>query len=270
MNELAPLIGPDGVVVAGATWFAGKVAGPSAGAIGDNLKAYFQSRIPSIFGVAEAKARDAQIEIGPIKPGLLTRMVADASFSEDSAEITDWWANLFISASLHGDNKHAVFSDMMAMVGPQEARFLDEFVKNFENGKLPAAFSFAPSSSTNIDLSRENWIFEIIQQSPFTFTRIERLETAMEAGQLPWPIRYTSWNLPVQNEAGTVKWHTKANQWFIENRSSIEILKRLGILQSHRIDVPVLDAPSWINTVEVTHLGIDFYLACTALPAGQK
>ena len=80
-------------VVAG--WFANKIFGPSVDAMGKNLAAHLQSRMPAIFGRAEQIAKEARIEPRPIKPGLLSRMIVDASFSEDTEEITEWWANLF-------------------------------------------------------------------------------------------------------------------------------------------------------------------------------
>ncbi len=114
-------------------WFANQIFGPSAGAVGENLKVHLQNRLPTIFGRSAQLAEEKAITLGPIKPGLLTRMVVDASFSDDSEEITEWWANLFIEAGSEAfeANRQAVFSDIMAMLGPREVSVLTEFVGYF-------------------------------------------------------------------------------------------------------------------------------------------
>lgn len=262
MSDLGPLIGPEGFLAGGATWFAGQVLGPSAAAIGENLKVYFQTRLPSIFGVAAEKAKAANIELRPIKPGLLARMVVDASFSEDTEEITEWWANLFVSASLHGDNIHAVFSDMMAMIGPKEALCLKDLVSVYGD-IFVVRYNFETDYIGNVDLGREVWLLDALGQSPFDRSRVEEMETKMEQGKLDWPIRLSAWKLPIYQIQGNVAWEMSANPWFESRRLQLEILSRSGIVKFARVDVPVMGQPSWIDTVELTQLGAEFYVACT-------
>jgi hypothetical protein len=258
-----PIITTGAALVGASAWFANKVFGPSAERLGDNLQVYLANRLPAIFAKAEETSQRRDLQPQQIKPGLLARMVVDASFSEDQPIITEWWANLFLDASLHGDNKHAVFSDMMAVIGPEEAKCLEEFITTFENGKLPAAFSLAQSASTNLDLSREKIILDVLGNSPFPVSVVQSLEDRMKTGQLDWPIRYLSWHLPItKNNEREAKFQSKGNPWFYENRASIEILERAGILRSARIEKAVWDGSYWMTTIEPTHLGMAFYFAC--------
>ncbi|WP_156841482.1 hypothetical protein [Novosphingobium aquimarinum] len=55
----------------------------------------------------------------------------DASFSADDDDITEWWTHLFVDASIADDNYHAVFGDLMALLGPEDVRCLDAFVQSF-------------------------------------------------------------------------------------------------------------------------------------------
>ncbi|WP_299192175.1 hypothetical protein [uncultured Erythrobacter sp.] len=257
-----PIITSGAVLVGTAAWFANRIFGPSADVVGDSLKAYLQSRVPAIFDVASKMAEQRNVEIAPIKPGLLARLVMDASFSDDAEDITRWWANLFIDASQFGSNIHAVYSDMMALIGPDEAKALDEFVRAFENGKFPASISFSGADGAGIDLMRDDWLRKKLGQPPFAKSRIEALERAMDVGDLPWPIRYTSWRIPVQGAKETTYWEGKTNPWYSENRNALVILSRAGILRDGLVQRSVFGGDYTIRTVELTPLGMDFYNAC--------
>ena len=127
-----PLITTGAALVGTSTWFANKILGPSAERLGDNLVVYLEYRLPKIFGRADAIASERNIEPQPVKPGLLTRMIIDASMSDDVEEITEWWANLFVDASRGGSNQHAIFSDVMAQLGPKEVLVLEKFLSPYD------------------------------------------------------------------------------------------------------------------------------------------
>jgi hypothetical protein len=244
-------------------WFADKIFGSSVGAMGDQLKVYLQSRLPAIFGVAEAKAQEHGISPTPIQPGLLARMIVDASFSADQSDITNWWANLFIDASIAGSNRHAVFSDMMAMIGPSEARCLSEFVGTFDFARNAAWFARdMPNILDHVDLIRDEAIAHWVGETPIHQDRIHEVYVNLTRGQIPWPLRPVRWSLPAMNDGGQPSRLNQTNPWYRENRESIEILERTRVMKFSKVDIPVMESSSWVDTAELTGLGADFFAAC--------
>lgn len=257
------LLSPAIALIGTGTWFANKIFGPSADAMGENLRVYLQSRMPSIFGRAEEKARALQVDLKPIPPGLAARMIMDASFSADHAEITDWWANLFVSAAHVGSNTHAVFSDMMAMIGPREAECLAAFFDFFEPCRSPDWFNGAGRNLRGAaDLIRDEAISHWIGEMPVTPESQGNVYINLTSGKAGWPMRPKNWVLPYRNSVGEASRLAQTSPWFEQMRESIEILERTRVLRFARADVPVLGPSAWVETVEVTGIGADFYAAC--------
>lgn len=250
------------------TWFADKLFGPSAGAIGENLKLYLQSRIPVIFGIAGEKARARGVELAPIKPGLLAKMVVNASFSDENPEITEWWANLFVSAGHHSTNKHAVFAEMMAMIGPTEASCLREFIETFDYARSGDWFRKVPHERFPVELMRDHVIAGWIGETPVLEERQHEVLNNFLTGQLIWPLRPISWSLPSQNRDGAYQNIGHINPWFASNQEAIEILVTTDILKFERANVPVMGPSCWVNTVELTLLGAMFFAACRGYDTG--
>ena len=243
-------------------WFGNRIFGPSVDALGENLKAHLQSRLPAIFGRAEQIAKAKNVEPQPIKSGLLARMIVDAWFSEDTPEITDWWANLFVSASHQGDNRHAAFSDMMAMVGPKEASVLTELITPFEKDGFRLCSML--DHSFNADLIRETRILDLLgDSSPFRIGQIDRMVEQIHSGNAGWPFRLRAWKLYVQRGWDNAGIEFQGDDWFETNQMQCSILQKAGILDFGRVDVPVMGQPCWVDTVEVTRLGLEFFLECT-------
>jgi hypothetical protein len=268
---------PESIITTGAalvgagTWFGEKIFGSSAEAMGGQLTAYLQSRIPAIFGAAETKVGGQNLALRPIRPGLLARMVMDASFSEDSDEITDWWASLFISASLYETNKHAVFSDMMATIGPSEAKCLSEFVEQFDFGRTSTWFlESVPNMRGSVDLVRDQAIAHWVGETPIAANRIQQVYSNLTTGQLPWPLRPIRWVLPALSGDGKSTRLAQTNPWYAEARDAVEILERSRVLKFSKSDVPVMGPSSWVETVELTGLGVDFFMACKGFTTGMS
>jgi hypothetical protein len=253
---------PGIVTGAVAGWFANKIFGPSAEALGKTLATHLQTRLPTIFGRAEQKAAQLGIEPKQITPGLLSRMIMDASFSDDDETITEWWAGLFVSASQHGDNKHAVFSDMMAVIGPQEAACLKSFMDRLEalTAKYPQGIRVTMAEYSTV--IRERLLTLIVGETPISRARRTGVERLLANPDLPGPALTYAWCLPFMDEFDQVVWEHSLQPWFERERLSIEILERTRIFRFVRVDVPVMGAASWIDLVEVTALGVEFYLAC--------
>ena len=85
------------LIGAGAGWFANKVFGPSADALGQELKAYSSSRLGKIFKRAAERSKPEQVEALP--PGFVVTFFQKASFSEDDESLTEMWANLLAQAA---------------------------------------------------------------------------------------------------------------------------------------------------------------------------
>jgi hypothetical protein len=264
VNDLGPLIGPDGVVVAGATWFAGKILGPSAEAIGENIKIYAQSRLPSIFGRAGKIAEERSIQVEPIKPGLLARMVIDASFSEDTPEITEWWANLFVSASQHNDNRHAVFSDMMATIGPGEAKALDEFY-NFVLGQAAGIdLPLVIERSAVVPVIQQNVLKRFNKLLPLSDDDRQRVDVIIATTKVVAAARPYAWCLPARTDDQSDRFPITSEVWFSQKRLEYEVLERSRIVAFERIDVPIMGSQTaYIDYLRLTSLGFEFCKACT-------
>lgn len=246
-----------------AKWFADRVFGPSAGAVGEQLKIYLRSRLPTIFGVAEVKARERKIQPESVPPGLLARMIMDASFSSDEPTITDWWANLFVDASVEASNQHAVFSDIMATVGPREAHCLVEFINEFTrfnpNLTLHAMEGFSAQTDSLLDVLSKAWI----GSSPQEGESFRKAYLNLTGGGSPWPIRPVSWSVPVKQDTGEVKMVTQVNSWFVTNQVSIRILERSRVLEFATSNLSLWGRNGWVRAIMLTSLGRDFYAACT-------
>lgn len=267
-----PITTATGIAVGG--WFAGKVFGPSAERLGDNLLVYLENRVPRIFARAERIAQDEGLDPKPITPGLLTRLIVDASMSDDDEEITEWWANLILDASLSGSNRHAVLSDMMAIIGPKEAQFLDRFYKmialNRPSENAPWTFSrFVVEHHVSENASREiGWMFPLDRENA------EQASEAVQRFADDIPARPVAWGLPSKI---TARWDEgepfdlvirgeRRAQWFEGNEGSFEILERAQVLRTSRHEIRGLKSPyGWVQFVEFTQLGMAFYEACTGL-----
>ncbi|WP_417611746.1 Abi-alpha family protein [Parasphingorhabdus sp.] len=249
----------------GLGWFANKVFGPSADAIGGGLKAHLESRVPAIFNRAETLAKEGNIQIGPIKPGLLTKMIIDASFSEENDGITQWWANLFVSAGSRQveTNVQAVFSDIMAMIGPNEANVLEEFVAYYRQQveHLPASERAAARKLG--PLVQDRLLNRVIEKFPLTGDNINFVHQHFENPNIPVPIRTYAWAIPEDKGNGLV-WGMTTKKWYSDNRLSIEILERSRIFKFVRVSIPLMaNQPAWVDLVALTDIGIEFYQACS-------
>lgn len=255
----------DGAALVGAgAWFADKVLGPSAEGIGEQLKAYFSRRIDSIFTAAGSIAQERSVEVLPIPPGLLSRMIMDASFSEEDEDITRWWANLLIDASASASNRHAVFSDMMATIGPGEAKCLKDFMESFSFMRSDPAMIISELAAAT-----ESMRFEAIQhwlgELPVPQEKLHQVRANLLTGEVPWPIRPISWSFPLLIAQGTTIRANQVNPWYAENVTNVAILERARVLEfgQSAIETGGHQKAAWVKTVAATSLGIEFYAACT-------
>lgn len=252
-------------------WFGNQVFGPSVGAVGDQLKVYLQSRVPTIFGVAEQKLAGRDADLNPIPPGLLARMVADASFSDADPEITEWWANLFIDASISNSNRHVVFSDIMAMLGPAEVKCLESFMTQFDYVKDEKRFLRTMSNMIGtMDMVRDEAVGHWVGITPIPADRLHVVRSNLMSGQTSWPYRPIRWSLPMLHDDQKPGKLNQINPWFGDNQEAIEILERARVLKYSRVDIPVIGPSSWVDGIEMTGIGASFYAACKGHDWDQK
>lgn len=256
------------IVVASGSWFADKIFGPSIDALGENLKAHLQSRLPIIFGRAESIAKTESLELAPIRPGLLTRMIVDASFSEDMPEITDWWANLFLEAATKETeaNMHAVFSDIMAMIGPQEVKVLNEFVAYYRKQVAHLTPEMRAHVETIGSVVQETKLFSVTNRFPLDAESSREIDEHFTNPHIPLPVRTYGWKVPSKGDE-MLSWRVNMLDWYKENSVSIEILERSRVLKFIRLEIPIMaDQAAWVDLVGITELGRAFYQACSHQP----
>ena len=252
------------VTLGAGAWFASKVLGPSAEALGDSLRAYLEARIPVIFARAEEITRNKCLEPNAIKPGLFAKMVMSASMSEDVDEITEWWANLFVDASMTGSNQHAVFSDIMAQIGPAEAALFDELLRPFTylfdeagaDGRR--MLSSTPNTGLDHELRRMLGDIPINQGEP-----IELLAGGHRLN-FTWPV-WISWvSIPRIDGNGHASTPTTGLYITTKDPVLVDTLVRVGLLRNRSLTITKSEnIQADIHTVHLTPLGAEFYRAVT-------
>lgn len=238
-------------------WFGGKVLGPSADALGKQLQVYLAGRIAKIFDRSEELAKERGVEPAPIAPGLLTRMVIDASFSEESEDLTEWWANLFLDASEAQSNRHAVYAEVMAVLGPREVACLADLM--LESPRLKSVRPDLGFHEENL----QGFLNEIMDKPCKDLAGAEVLIEKIDKWRGAWPIRSTSWALSLEQAESQAITGFGRSEWFWNNAESLGILQRAGVIESLRLDGPILlGIRTWVKAVAVTPLGVGFYAAC--------
>mgnify|MGYP000863313680 CR=1 FL=1 len=106
-------------------WFANKLLGPSADALGDQLRVYAGMRLNKILGRAEEISEGNEPKALP--PAFSMIALQRASLSEDEETVTEMWARLLLSASNEFENLHMIFVDVLSQMGAKEAQFLNSF-----------------------------------------------------------------------------------------------------------------------------------------------
>jgi hypothetical protein len=257
------IISEGAALVGAGTWFADKVLGPSAEGLGEHLKAYITKRVSRIFGEAGANAQERSIELQPIAPGLLSRMVRDASFSEDDDEVTSWWANLFVDAGQFGSNEHAVFSDIMALLGPAEVHLLDRLLKPYKHVLDDIDDRGRNTLSSVPEILLDHMVGELICPLPVASNRREAVVSGLSNLNLTWPSWTSFWSFPILTDELSVETPTSGSSIATENRLIIEVLERAGLLAHQRVNIVSNGHMAWVSFIKVTYLGLEFYRACT-------
>lgn len=242
-------------LVGASAWFAGRLFGPSADAVGEQLKAFATDRLRKIFDRAEELSpRDAT---EPLPAGFAVLALQKASFSEDAEIITDMWARLLLSASSDYNTMYNSYSDILSQLGAEDVCILNNLVpKKFGN-------------RTHLNLRSS-----IRERLRYKFTAIEgehdediealieratTQHTALLGTDVEWPGRVSFVEYPYHAH-GNLKHGTVVGGMNINTRYDILIRQRL--LETFSFDLNQSFSSPYVEGLLVTSLGLDFVAVC--------
>ena len=245
-----PVITPGVVLVGAGSWFAGKVFGPSAEALGDALRTYGTDRIQAIFGKA-AKKVEGQ-EITPLPTGFAVNLIQKASFSEDDPTITEMWACLLAAASQRFENRYASYVEILSQLTAFDAGKLNELV--------PEDFDYSPNMSAPVNLRtnlRRDIVSELRNVSENRISAEDEFARLMKL-KLEWPIEITEARIHFV-EGGVNKPLAGGKP---DTFHSLDNLKRLQLVEGFDVDNSIEPYETTVHGVFVTMLGVGFVQTC--------
>lgn len=237
-------------------WFANKLLGPTADALGEQLKAYGSARLKKIFDRAAGKAKPEEVEA--LSPGFLITFVQKASFSEDDESLTEMWANLLAQAATGFSNRHAAYVEILSELTAFDAMTLASLV--------PEETPFFPEMSAPVNLKlelRRNLAAEIRNisdtqdEAQAEFNRLMHLK-------LSWPGRITSARLHFKDE-NDPKVTRPLSGGVPDQFAAFDNLCRLGLLEKFDLNNSMKPYETSIEGVLVTMLGVGFTQTCRGI-----
>jgi hypothetical protein len=234
----------------GAGWFANKLLGPSADALGKELQNYSSARMRKIFRRAAEKSNPDHVNALP--PGFVMTFFQKASFSEDDDALTEMWANLLAEAATNFTNRHAAYVEILSELTAFDALTLANLV--------PEDAPFSPEMSAPVNLKVElrlaitkemKKISNSHAEAQLEFDRLINLK-------FDWPGRITSARLHWRDGDVTRPISGGIGDQF----ASFDNLCRLGLLERFDLDNSMARYESAVEGVLVTMLGIGFVQTC--------
>lgn len=113
-------------VLLGAGWFANKLLGPSADALGEQLKIYASSRLEKIFKRTEDINSDSLVY--PLPTVFAHLAIEQASISDDADNITEMWANLLANTGNGRTAPNLLFVEILSKLNSADVELLDKFL----------------------------------------------------------------------------------------------------------------------------------------------
>ena len=241
------------LIGAGAGWFANKVFGPSADALGQELKAYSSSRLGKIFKRAAERSKPEQVEALP--PGFVVTFFQKASFSEDDESLTEMWANLLAQAATEFTNRHAAYVTILSELTAFDAMILADLV--------PDDTPFFPQMSAPVNLKvelRRNLAREIKNISDTREGAQAEFDRLMNFN-FEWPARITAARLHYQID-GDRKNTSPLTGGRSDQFASFDNLCRLGLIERFDLNNSMTPYETAVEGILVTMLGIGFVQTC--------
>jgi Abortive infection alpha len=235
-------------LVAVGGWFANKLLGPTADALGEQIKVFASARLTAILKRTEQLTIDEVLH--PLPPGFALQYVQKASISEEDEALTEAWANLLANASRKFDSRYNLFVDMLSLMTASEAHF---FASLFEISTLPHAIENVQRLSGFIEANYPS------VGGPFEF--VGSVIDHIRSVPLGFRGAVRRISMPYNN-IETASHPYGIEVWNHDRDAEIDALIRNGLLREFSIngDKPY-DKPGVMGVV-VTALGEQFYAAC--------
>lgn len=106
----------------------------------------------------QAKMRDKEV-ITPLPPKILVPALEAASLEEPDSPLIDWWADLLVSGATRAPLR-PYFIDLMSVLGPAEAKFLEWLWGRFSKSIFASEAAFGGMSDVSMSI-RTYFIDEI-------------------------------------------------------------------------------------------------------------
>ena len=237
-------------LVGAGTWFANKLLGPSADALGSQFKAYASDRLNKIFSKAQTKLQSDKI--CELPPGFVMQFIQKASFSEDDEFLTEAWANLLANSAKKFDNRQSAFVEILSQLSARDARVL--------SGLVPEQTVYDPADSMPVSL-RIN--IKLKLASDLKHTSNSQAEAEDEIARLlqldlGWPGRITAARVHYKADDETLPMEGGRPDQF----ATYDNLKRLGLIDWFDIDISIKPYETGLEGVLVSMLGIGFLQTC--------
>jgi hypothetical protein len=235
------------------TWLADKLLGPSANALGEQIRAFAGDRLSKIFNRTESRIKPDAVHALP--PGFLVQFVQKASFSEDDDTLTDMWANLLASAATKYVRRHAAYVEILSQLTGFDAEVLSRLV--------PTDTPYFPQLSAPVNLRIEllSKIARSIKNISKTQQEAHEELNRLFRTRLDWPGEITSGRVYFEGEGGNHPL-TGGNP---DQFASYDNLVRLGLIQRFDVSNSLSQYDVAVEGVLVTMLGIGFTQTCRGL-----
>jgi Abortive infection alpha len=236
-------------LVGAGAWFANKLLGPSADALGNELKIYASNRLEKIFRRAE-QLTDRE-NVSPLPPGFALQFIQKASFSEDDKMLTEAWANLLANAARSFDNRYALFVDILSQMTTSDAQL------------FTSIFEISPSPDAVENVQRLRGYMEANYSSvggPFEFV------ATMIAQIRELPIGFfgivRSISMPYTLHSPSQRHADHVEVWYHECNAEIDSLVRNGLMREFSVNIENPYHRPSLEGAEVTALGEQFFAIC--------
>lgn len=257
-----PIITTGAALVGAGTWFADKIFGPSAEKLGVSLSVYASDRVRKIFSRAEQKVDDVSL-INELPAGYLYKLVQSASFSEDSEDITEMWANLLIESAKQFERKHVTYVDIIDKLGHDEADLLDKIVGK----KVPEFLNKKVYNTEPHKNLHRGYYFEIadgILKSTmighFDSNAAADFENEALALETVWPSLITFMDIPYALPDGHIHGDVGKRTYTAES-IKFDVLIRQQLVEKFNVNF-IAGFQMEIAGVMPTPLGLDFIKVC--------
>jgi uncharacterized protein YciU (UPF0263 family) len=242
-------------LVGAGAWFANKLLGPSADVVGEKLKAHTTTRWKKIFEKAEKLAD--KVDLKPVPPGFAYIALSNASFSEESDEMTTMWARLLLSASASYTNKHLIFADILSNIGTDEAILIENMTRLY----------FSKLNRVTINKQFMNNPREFVRREidkRAVVGHISQLENRVSGGISNLRGEHFGWPTDITHFCG--EYRDEKEKILFENgfgiSTSHEILIRQRILDLFEFEFERINMSVRVQGVTLTRLGMEFVCIC--------